>query len=42
MTDSNKEVVLAAWKTFATRDPERIKALFTEDAVWIAPPGIQV
>nr|WP_249790102.1 nuclear transport factor 2 family protein [Bradyrhizobium yuanmingense] len=28
-----------AWKTFSSRDPERIAALFTEDAEWIAPKG---
>ena len=36
---SAKEVVLNAWKTFSTRDPVRIAALFTEDVEWIAPPG---
>nr|WP_157287474.1 nuclear transport factor 2 family protein [Bradyrhizobium yuanmingense] len=28
-----------AWNTFSSRDPERIAALFTEDAEWIAPKG---
>jgi ketosteroid isomerase-like protein len=36
---SAKEVVLNAWKTFSSRDAERIAALFTEDAEWIAPSG---
>jgi ketosteroid isomerase-like protein len=36
---SPKDIVLNAWKTFASRDAERIAALFTEDAEWIAPKG---
>ena len=36
---SAKEVVLNAWQTFSSRDPDRIAALFTEDAEWIAPAG---
>lgn len=36
---SPKDVVLNAWKTFSSRDTERIAALFTEDAEWIAPKG---
>ena len=35
----SKAQVAAAWKIFATRDPERIGALFTEDAEWLAPHG---
>jgi uncharacterized protein len=38
MSESNKDIVIAAWRTFSTRDPKKIEALFTEDAVWIAPP----
>lgn len=34
-----KDVVLNAWRTFSSRDIERIAALFTEDAEWIAPKG---
>jgi ketosteroid isomerase-like protein len=34
-----KEVVVTAWKTFKTRDPGLIAALFTPDAEWIAPAG---
>ena len=34
---SPKDIVLNAWKTFSSRDLERIAALFTEDAEWIAP-----
>ena len=36
---SSKQVVQEAWKAFATRDPNRIAAVFTEDAEWIAPVG---
>ncbi|MVT55565.1 DUF4440 domain-containing protein [Bradyrhizobium yuanmingense] len=36
---SPRDVVLNAWNTFSSRDPERIAALFTEDAEWIAPKG---
>ncbi|EJN06573.1 ketosteroid isomerase-like protein [Bradyrhizobium sp. YR681] len=36
---SPKDIVLNAWKTFSSRDAERIAALFTEDAEWIAPKG---
>lgn len=36
---SPKDAVLNAWKTFSSRDTERIAALFTEDAEWIAPKG---
>jgi hypothetical protein len=36
---SAKDVVLRAWQEFASRDPERIKAVFTPDAEWLAPEG---
>ncbi|WP_298880640.1 nuclear transport factor 2 family protein [uncultured Bradyrhizobium sp.] len=36
---SPKDVVLNAWKTFSSREVDRIAALFTEDAEWIAPKG---
>ncbi|MBB4421990.1 hypothetical protein GGD66_000516 [Bradyrhizobium sp. CIR48] len=36
---SPKDIVLNAWKIFSTRDAERIAALFTDDAEWIAPKG---
>lgn len=36
---SSKDIVLNAWKTFSSRDKERIAALFTDDAEWIAPKG---
>ena len=37
MSQPNKEVVIATWKAFATRDAAQIEACFTEDAVWIVP-----
>ena len=39
--DSNttKDIVKNAWKAFATRDAAQIEAVFTEDALWFAPPG---
>lgn len=36
---SGKDVVLRAWREFAGRDPERIGAVFTPDAEWLAPEG---
>ncbi len=34
-----REAALNVWKAFASRDPDRIRAVFTADARWIAPPG---
>lgn len=39
MTTNSKDLTINAWKTFATRDPERIAALFAPGAEWIAPKG---
>ncbi|HSI55264.1 MAG: nuclear transport factor 2 family protein [Ramlibacter sp.] len=36
---STKDIVVNAWKAFATRDAAQIEAVFTEDAKWFAPPG---
>jgi ketosteroid isomerase-like protein len=36
---SAKEAALNVWKAFAMRDPVQIRAAFTPDARWIAPPG---
>ncbi|MFF2352016.1 nuclear transport factor 2 family protein [Kitasatospora sp. NPDC058115] len=33
------DVVRAAWRAFATHDADRISAVLTEDAEWLAPPG---
>ncbi|MCK2217020.1 nuclear transport factor 2 family protein [Actinomadura sp. ATCC 31491] len=35
----SKQVIMDAWRVFATRDPGRVGALFTPDAEWLAPPG---
>jgi len=34
---ANKQRVIEAWETFATRDPVRVGAVFTPDAEWLAP-----
>jgi ketosteroid isomerase-like protein len=39
MQEQSKQIVIEAWKTFATRDAQRIGSFFTEDAEWIAPKG---
>jgi uncharacterized protein len=36
--DTNKQLVMKAWREFATRDPDRVRAVFTPDAEWLAPP----
>jgi ketosteroid isomerase-like protein len=38
-TESNRQLVVNAWKAFATRDPDRVGAVFAPDAEWLAPPG---
>lgn len=35
--EQNKRAVSEAWKAFASRDPQRIRAVFTDDAEWLAP-----
>lgn len=37
MNSENKQAAIAAWQTFRTRDPEKIAAVFTEDAESLAP-----
>lgn len=39
MSPRSREIVQNAWKAFASHDAERISAVFTEDAEWLAPPG---
>lgn len=39
MSDASRTIVLNAWKAFASHDADRIEAVFTEDAEWLAPPG---
>jgi ketosteroid isomerase-like protein len=36
-TTSNKQLVMNAWEAFATRDPDRVRAVFAPDAEWLAP-----
>ncbi|MET9486853.1 nuclear transport factor 2 family protein [Nocardia sp. NPDC006630] len=35
---TSKEFVQHAWQEFASGDPDRIAAVFTPDAEWLAPP----
>ncbi|MFI6365739.1 nuclear transport factor 2 family protein [Nocardia sp. NPDC050630] len=35
---TSKDVINRAWREFATQDPDRIAAVFTPDAEWLAPP----
>lgn len=37
--EHNKQTIVDAWKTFGSRDAQRIAAVFTEDAEWLAPKG---
>jgi ketosteroid isomerase-like protein len=39
MQEQTKQIVIDAWKVFASRDAQRIGAFFTENAEWIAPKG---
>ncbi len=39
MSEQSRTIVENAWKAFASHDGERISAVFTEDAEWLAPPG---
>jgi ketosteroid isomerase-like protein len=39
MTSSAREIVISAWKAFASREPELIASHFAEDAEWLAPAG---
>jgi ketosteroid isomerase-like protein len=36
-SEANKQAAIAAWQAFRTRDPEKIAAVFTQDAEWLAP-----
>ncbi|WP_433522770.1 nuclear transport factor 2 family protein [Nocardia pseudovaccinii] len=35
---TSKDVIIRAWREFATQDSDRIAAVFTPDAEWLAPP----
>jgi uncharacterized protein len=37
--EQSKRAVIDAWKVFGSRDAQRIAAVFTEDAEWLAPKG---
>ena len=37
--EQNKQAVIHAWKTFASRDPQLIGEAFRADAEWLAPLG---
>lgn len=38
MSQQSIAIVQDAWKAFASHDADRIAAVFTEDAEWLAPP----
>ncbi|HWX06550.1 MAG TPA: nuclear transport factor 2 family protein [Bradyrhizobium sp.] len=38
-SQENKQHVIAAWEAFASRDKQRIAAMFSDDAEWLAPKG---
>ncbi|WP_433194758.1 nuclear transport factor 2 family protein [Nocardia sp. CA-107356] len=37
-TQTSRDLIIRAWREFATQDPARIAAVFTPDAEWLAPP----
>ncbi|MEV5575288.1 nuclear transport factor 2 family protein [Spirillospora sp. NPDC052269] len=39
MSQESRSIVQDAWKAFASHDADRIAAVFTEDAEWLAPAG---
>ncbi|MFC5186670.1 nuclear transport factor 2 family protein [Actinomadura harenae] len=39
MSEQSRAIVQDAWKAFASHDADRIAAVFTEDAEWLAPEG---
>ncbi|TVT53614.1 nuclear transport factor 2 family protein [Amycolatopsis rhizosphaerae] len=39
MSSDSRTIVQSAWQAFASHDADRIAAVFTEDAEWLAPPG---
>lgn len=38
MSDQNRAIIQHAWTEFASHDPNRIAAVLTDDAEWLAPP----
>ncbi|GGO48617.1 nuclear transport factor 2 family protein [Streptomyces lasiicapitis] len=39
MRNDSRTIVQNAWRAFASHDADRIAAVFTEDAEWLAPAG---
>ncbi|QIB41752.1 nuclear transport factor 2 family protein [Streptomyces aureoverticillatus] len=39
MCNDSRTIVQNAWRAFASHDADRIAAVFTEDAEWLAPAG---
>ncbi|MBO3675665.1 nuclear transport factor 2 family protein [Streptomyces sp. NEAU-YJ-81] len=39
MSQQSRAIVENAWRVFASHDADRISAVFTEDAEWLAPTG---
>ncbi|UJW32014.1 nuclear transport factor 2 family protein [Saccharothrix sp. AJ9571] len=37
MAPTNRDIVQKAWRVFSEHDTEKISAVFTEDAEWLAP-----
>jgi uncharacterized protein len=37
--ERNKQVVIDAWKAFASGDAQRVSDVFSDDAEWLAPAG---
>jgi len=37
-SEQSRQIVLDAWKAFASQDPVQAAPFFAEDAEWIAPP----
>jgi ketosteroid isomerase-like protein len=38
-SQQSREIVQSAWRAFASREADRVSAVFTEDAQWLAPAG---
>ncbi|MER5299401.1 nuclear transport factor 2 family protein [Streptomyces lasiicapitis] len=39
MCNDSRTIVQNAWRAFASHDADRVAAVFTEDAEWLAPAG---
>jgi uncharacterized protein len=38
-SQESKQLVIAAWQAFASRDKQRVASMFSDDAEWLAPKG---